>query len=439
MIWKWKGGVHPWDGKAISKEKPIKDYKPTGDGVYPLCQHIGAPATPIVKKGDAVLVGQKIAEAGGFVSAPIYSAISGTVKAIEPRMTASGSRVESIVIENDGAFTEVEQTTAQPWEQLSKEEIIALIQDAGVVGMGGATFPTHVKLSPKEPEKIDYIIMNGAECEPYLTSDYRRMLEEPEHLIEGLKIMISLFPNAKGIISIENNKPDAIKLLQELTKQEEDIEVKALPTKYPQGAERQMVYASTGRYMNSDLLPADVGCIVDNVDTVRAIYDAVVNRKPLISRIVTVTGDGVVNPQNYLVPLGTSTRELIEEAGGFVGTPEKVISGGPMMGTAMFDLDVPICKGSSSILTFRKDQVSEAQPSNCINCGRCGSVCPSRLLPGKLAQFATHGDKQSFQKHYGMECCECGSCTYICPAKRHLAQNIKSMRKDILAARKKKA
>lgn len=439
MIWRWKGGIHPWDGKSISKDKHIKEYKPTSDGVYPLIQHIGAPAVPIVKKGDAVLVGQKIAEAGGFVSAPIYSAISGTVKAIEPRMTASGSRVESIVIENDGKFTEAEPIPVQPWEQLSREEIIALIQDAGVVGMGGATFPTHVKLSPKEPEKIDYVIVNGAECEPYLTSDYRRMLEEPEHLIEGLKIMLSLFSNAKGIISIEKNKPDAIKLLEELTKQEDNIEVKALPTKYPQGAERHMVYASTGRYMNADYLPADVGCIVDNVDTVRAIYDAVVCRKPLISRVVTVTGDGIVNPQNYQVPIGTSTRELIEEAGGFVGTPEKVISGGPMMGIALFDLDVPICKGSSAVLMFQKDQVSAAKPSNCINCGRCVSICPSRLLPGKLAHYAAHGDKQSFTGHYGMDCCECGSCTFICPAKRHLAQTIKSMRRDILAERKKKA
>ncbi len=439
MIWKWKGGVHPWDGKAISKEKPIKIFRPAGDAVYPLSQHIGAPAVPIVKKGDPVLVGQKIAEASGFVSAPIYSAVSGTVRTIEPRMTAMGSLVESVVIENDGMFTEVEYPEAEPWEQLDRKEIIARIQEAGVVGMGGATFPTHVKLSPKEPDKIRYVIVNGAECEPYLTSDYRRMLEQPERLIRGLNIMVSLFPNATGIISIEDNKPEAIKKMRELTAGEEKIEVKALPTRYPQGAERQMIYASTGRKMNADMLPADAGCIVDNVDTVGAIYDAVAEREPLIARIVTITGNGVANPQNYLTPIGTNTRELIEEAGGLLGNPEKIISGGPMMGTAMFDLDVPICKGSSAVLCFQKDEVSAVKPGNCINCGRCVSVCPSRLLPVKLAQFAAHGDKQSFQEYYGLDCCECGSCTYICPAKRHLAQAIKSMRKDILADRKKKS
>lgn len=439
MIWRWKGGVHPWDGKAISREKPIKVYEPAGDMVYPLSQHIGAPASAIVKKGDRVLVGQKIAEANGFVSVPIHSAVSGTVKIIEPRMTATGILTEAIVIENDGEFQETEYPAMKPLEQLTREEKIALIQEAGVVGMGGATFPTHVKLSPKEPEKIDYVIVNGAECEPYLTSDYRRMMEQPERLIQGLKIILSLFPNARGIISIETNKSEAIKKLKVLTEQEENIQVKALPTKYPQGAERQMVYASTGRFMNADMLPADVGCIVDNVDTVGAVYDAVMEGKPLISRIVTITGNAITNPQNYQVPIGTNTREIIEVAGGFQGNPEKVISGGPMMGTAMFDLDVPICKGSSSILCYQKDEVSAVAPSNCINCGRCVGVCPSRLLPVKLSRFAAHGDKQSFQNYYGMDCCECGSCTYVCPAKRHLSQAIKSMRKDILAERKKKA
>ena len=434
----FKGGVHPYEGKELAKDAPIVEVLPKGDLVYPLSQHIGAPASPIVAKGDRVLKGQKIAEAGGFVSSPIYASASGTVKAIEPRRVAVGDMVNSIVIENDGAFEEVSYTPCEDVTALSKEEIIGKVKEAGVVGMGGAGFPTHVKLSPKEPEKIEYIIANCAECEPYLTSDYRRMLEEPEKLVEGLKIILRLFDNARGILAVEDNKPDCIQILKDLIKDDTRISVKALKTKYPQGAERQLIYAATGRAINSSMLPADAGCVVDNVDTVVAIYHAVKEGRPLMNRIVTVTGDAVNDPRNFYVRIGMNYKDLIEEAGGLKTQPEKVVSGGPMMGFALFDLNVPTTKTASALLCMTKDEVSMYEPSACINCGRCVEVCPGRIVPQKLAICAEHGDLEGFEANNGLECCECGCCSYVCPAKKQLTQSIKSMRKLVLANKKKK-
>lgn len=430
------GGIHPYDGKELSKDKPMKEIIPHGEMVYPLSQHIGAPAVPVVAKGDHVIIGQKIAEAGGYVSAPVYATVSGTVKTIEPRRVVTGDMVNSIIIDNDEQFEEVTYVSHDV-ETLSKEEIIHLVQEAGVVGMGGAGFPTHVKLSPKEPDKIEYVIANCAECEPYLTSDYRRMIEEPEKLIKGLKIILKLFDHAKGILAVEDNKPDCIEILKNLTKDEPDIVVKALQTKYPQGAERQLIYATTGRAIHSGMLPADAGCIVDNVDTVVAVYHAVAEGKPLMNRIVTVTGDAVKDPRNFYVRIGMNYRDLIEEAGGLKAEPEKIVSGGPMMGIALFDLNVPTTKTASALLCMTKDEVSAMEPSACINCGRCVEVCPGRVVPKKLAVCAEHHDEEGFLANNGMECCECGCCSYICPAKRQLTQSIKSMRKMVLAKKKK--
>lgn len=431
------GGIHPYDGKDLSKDKPIRDVLPKGDLVYPLSQHIGAPATAIVKKGDRVLVGQKIAEATGFVSAPIYATVSGTVKAVEPRRVVTGDNVMSIVVENDGAYEEIEWPEVAPYETLTREDKIALIKEAGIVGMGGAGFPTFIKLSPKEPEKIEYVIVNCAECEPYLTSDYRKMLEEPEKLISGLKIALSLFDNARGVLAVEDNKTDCIELLKKLTKDEPKITVKALKTKYPQGSERHLIYAVTKRAINSTMLPADAGCVVNNVDTVISIHNAVMEGKPLMYRIVTVTGDAIANPCNFRVRIGTNYHELVEEAGGFKQDPVKIVSGGPMMGFGIFDLDVPTTKTSSALLCLTKDDVSSAEPTACINCGKCVEVCPGRVVPSKLADYAEHYDEEAFVKHNGMECCECGCCSYVCPAKRPLTQVIKSMRKMQLAKKKK--
>lgn len=434
----FKGGVHPYDGKDLAKDQPIRRIKPKEILVYPLSQHIGAPALPIVAVGDTVLRGQKIAEAGGFVSAPVFASVSGTVKAIEPRHVATGDLVNSIIIENDGEMKETDFHGVEDVASLSKEQIIEKVKEAGVVGMGGAGFPTHVKLSPKEPDKIEFIIANCAECEPYLTADYRRMLENPEELIGGMKIVLRLFDHAKGILGVEDNKPDCIQKLKELTKDEERIEVMPLKTKYPQGGERQLIYATTGRSINSKMLPADAGCIVDNVETLVAINRAVKEGKPVMDRIFTVTGDAVANPGNFEYCIGMSYAEILEEAGGFKEDPEKMISGGPMMGFAVFSLEIPTTKTSSSLLCFKKDDVSASEVTACINCGRCVSVCPEQIVPSRLAKMSQFHDSESFERWNGMECIECGSCSYICPAKRPLAQYIKTMKKQILAERRKK-
>ena len=434
------GGIHPYEGKELSMDMPIKEYLPKGDCVYPLSQHIGAPATPIVKKGDRVLVGQKIAEAAGFVSANIHSSISGTVKTIEPRLTTGGTKVNSIVIENDGLFEEVNfAEKVMDLSALYTEDIREIIKEAGIVGMGGAGFPANVKLTPKNEADIDYIIVNGAECEPYLTSDYRRLMEEADKIIQGLTICINMFDHAKGIIAIEDNKPEAIKLLREKLAGNDKIKVNEIKTKYPQGAERQLIYATTGRYVNSKMLPADAGCIVHNVDTIHAIYEAVIEGRPLINRVVTITGDAIEKPCNLLVRTGTNLNEIIEAAGGFKDgiMPEKIVAGGPMMGRAIYSLDVPAVKGLSALLCMSHDEVAALEPSNCIRCGRCVDVCPGRVVPSMLAKYAEHGDIDNFLKHEGMECCECGCCSYICPAKRHLTQTIAGTRKLILANKKK--
>lgn len=435
----FRGGIHPYEGKELSKDHPIEKYLPKGNLVYPLSQHIGAPSVPCVKKGDTVLAGQKIADAGGFVSVPLHASVSGTVKGIEKRLNATGSMVDCIVIENDQQYQETEFQEAR-LEDLTKEEILNRIKEGGVVGMGGAGFPTHVKLAPKDPSKIEYILVNGAECEPYITSDYRRMIEEPEKVVKGLQVILTLFDSAKGYICIEDNKPDCIAKMKELVKDIDRIEVKEMMTKYPQGGERTLIYAATGREINSTMLPADVGCVVDNVETVISVYKAVILGRPVNSRVVTVTGDGIKEPKNLLVLAGTDMSELVDAAGGLKGKIAKAISGGPMMGFALYDLHVPCTKTTSAFLFLEHDAVSEAQEiqTACINCGRCVSVCPGHVLPARLAKLAERGDMAGFEALDGMECCECGCCSYICPAKRPLTQSIKSMRKMVLASRRKK-
>ncbi|MBP5198955.1 MAG: electron transport complex subunit RsxC [Lachnospiraceae bacterium] len=433
------GGIHPYDGKDLSKSSPIEAVLPGKELVFPLSQHIGAPATALVAKGDRVLRGQKIAEAGGFVSAPVYSSVSGTVKALEKRRVATGDMVMSIIVENDDQYEEVEYTPlGSPEDDIKREDIINAVKEAGIVGMGGAGFPTHVKLSPKDAASIDYIIANCAECEPYLTSDYRRMLEEPEKLIGGMKIILKLFPNAHGILAVEDNKPDCVALLKKMVSTESRICVKALKTKYPQGSERHLISATTGREINSTMLPADAGCIVNNVDTIVSVYRAVTEGRPLMERIITVTGDCIKEPKNYRCHTGMNYADLIEKAGGFTVEPEKIICGGPMMGFALFDTNIPVTKTSTALLAFKKDMVSASKPTACINCGKCAAACPGRIIPSHLAMYAERNDFESFVADGGMECCECGCCSFVCPAKRPLTQEIKSMRKLELANRKNK-
>lgn len=434
----FKGGIHPDDGKRYSKDQPIQTLMPKGDLAYPLSQHIGAPANPLVKKGDHVLKGQMIAAAGGFVSAPVHASVSGTVKGLEQRFSPAGTKVECIVVENDGEYQEAEYEPVKPLEEMCREELLEKIGNAGIVGMGGAGFPTRVKLSPKEPEKIDYIIANCAECEPYITADYRRMLENTEELVSGMRVVLSLFPNAEGIFAVEDNKKDCIEKLKAAVESESRMRVETLVTKYPQGAERQLIYAVTKRAINSSMLPADAGCIVDNVETLIGIHYAVIKGRPLTERVVTVSGDDIAAPGNFKVPLGINHQELIDAAGGFVLQPQKLISGGPMMGFAMVTADAPVTKTSSSILAFKEDVVSKSPETACINCARCVDVCPSRIIPSRLADFALRHDEDGFVAMNGLECVECGSCSYVCPAKRPLKQAIGSMRKTALANKRKK-
>lgn len=422
----FRRGVHPYGGKEYAKACPIQQLAPEEVMVYPMNQNLGAPSKPVVKKGDRVLKGQLIAEAGGFIGAPIFSSVSGTVKAVEKRLTVSGSKVDSIVIDNDFLDETVEGFGEErSLDALSKEDIIAAIRGAGIVGLGGAGFPTVVKLTPKNAEDIDYIIINGAECEPYLTSDYRLMLEKPEQLIYGIQAMLKLLPNAKAVIGIEDNKPDAIALMEKVARIDDKISVCPLKTKYPQGGERQLIYAVTGRKINSKMLPADKGCIVDNIGTVLAIYEAVYLNMPLIHNVLTVTGEAVNTPGNFDVPLGVSHAYLLEQAGGAKENAVKFISGGPMMGFAMGSLDVPVVKTSSSILAYANDDVANAKETPCIHCGRCVRACPETLVPQLMGRAIKGNRIEEFESLGGMECIECGSCAYVCPAKIPLTQLFK--------------
>lgn len=422
----FKKGVHPYEGKELSKDSPIQIVHASATMIYPLSQHIGAPAKAVVAKGDKVLKGQLIAEADGFISSPVYSSVSGTVQAIEKRIVANGSKVDCIVVENDNNDEAVDGFGAsRNLEDLTDKDIADIIIKAGIVGLGGAGFPTGVKLMPKNAQEIDTLIINGAECEPYLTSDYRLMLEKGAEIVKGVEAALKLLPNAKAVIGIENNKPDAIKVMEEITANNDKISVCPLKTKYPQGGERQLIFAVTGRKINSKMLPADKNVVVINTATCYAIYEAVYKNMPLIHKVVTITGEGVNTPCNLDVPLGISHSELLEAAGGAKENVVKFISGGPMMGMAMSSLDVPVVKTSSSILAFTEDDVAALPESACIHCGKCMTVCPQTLVPQMLVKAVKSNDFEKFNALGGMECIECGCCSYICPAKIPLTQRFK--------------
>ncbi|MCD7796109.1 MAG: electron transport complex subunit RsxC [Clostridiales bacterium] len=419
-------GISVYEGKELSADCAVKTIKARQNAVYPLYRGMGKPSSPAVSPGDRVLKGQLIANADGFTTSPAHSAVSGTVKKIEKRTISSGIVADCIVIENDGADETVQDYGKErDYKSLSQNEITEVIKESGIVGLGGAGFPTSVKLSPKNISEIDYLIINGCECEPYLTSDYRLMAEKTDEIITGINIVLRLLPNAKAIVAIENNKSDVYKMLCDKTANNDKISACELKTKYPQGGERQLIYAVTGRKLNSRTLPAQKGCIVLNVSTCFAIYEAVCRNIPLIHKIITVTGDGANSPCNLDVPIGMSYSEILEEAGGAKEEAVKYISGGPMMGTALSSLDVPTEKNSSALLIFTKDDVAVLNPSNCIHCGKCLTVCPELLVPQMMAKAVKSDDFENFKKLGGMECVECGCCTYICPAKIPLTQLFK--------------
>ena len=437
----FRGGVHPDDGKSYSRDVAPIPYEAKGEMVFPLSQHIGKPAKALVKPGDAVLVGQKIGEADGYISANIHSSCSGTVRAIEKRKTVSGAAVDCVIVDNDGKFQEIKGLGAKTdYRKLSRDEILRRIRDAGIAGMGGAAFPTAVKLEPKNPDGIEYIIANGAECEPYITCDDQLMRTHAPEIVTGLRIMLSLFPKARGVIVIEDNKPEAIAAMEEAAAKEKNIRIQVAPKKYPQGGEKSIIKVVAGRDTKMSQLPADAGCIVDNVGTVYAIYEAVCRSTPLIRRIVTVTGPAVKAPGNFLVRAGTSCAELLQAAGGIRDgmTARKVVCGGPMMGLPMESLDVPMQKGSNALTFFPEDEVEIAagKLTACIRCGRCVMACPMGLNPQMMGLAAERKDYARYEKKlYGLECISCGSCTYVCPAKRPLMQLFKDAKGAVLAAR----
>ena len=423
----FKGGVHPLhklhEGKPLAQNAALKEYA-AATVVLPMSQHIGAPCTPCVEVGDEVLMGQVVGTPGGFVSAPIHASVSGKVVAVEPRPHLSGKDVMAVVIEND--FRDALDPSVKPKgtvDSLSAEEIRQIILDAGIVGMGGAAFPTHVKYALKPDQKADYLILNGAECEPYLTSDHRTMIETPERVVEGARLLLKASGAPVCKIGIENNKPDAIKAIREAAKPYKDIEVVELMTKYPQGGEKQLIKAVTGREVPRGGLPIAAGCIVSNVSTAAATADAVLKGLPLVKRAVTVTG-AVNTPCNLVLRFGTSYEDAINQAGGFKGDPKKVISGGPMMGFAVNRLDIPVTKGTSGLTVFSAAEDVETKESNCIRCGRCVSACPIGLQPFKLDAASRKKDVEVLKQCDVMSCINCGCCTYVCPAKRNLAQNI---------------
>ncbi len=434
----FKGGTHPPHSKKATESLAIERANEPKVVVIPMQQHIGAPCEPIVQVGDEVKVGQKIGEAKGFVSSPVHSGVSGKVTAIEPRLYSGGTAVTCIVIESDMKNTISDDITPKgSLSDLSAEDIKNIIKEAGIVGMGGAAFPTHVKLTPPPDKKVDTVILNGAECEPYLTSDHRLMLEHPEEVVFGLQALMKVLGVKKGYIGIETNKPDAIEKIFEMAKGIEGIEVVALKTKYPQGAEKQLIHACTNREVPSGGLPADAGVVVNNVGTAAAVAKAIMTGMPLIERIVTVTGQGVNNPGNLMVKIGTSFREVIEQCGGLKGKTGKVIAGGPMMGITQFSLDVPVIKGTSGILVLTEEEARLPEPTNCIRCGKCVEACPINLMPVNLSAYSLANKHEQAEALNAMDCIECGACSFVCPAKRPLVESIRVSKREILARRKK--
>lgn len=435
---KFKGGIHPLEGKELTAGKELRIAPLFDKYIVPVRQNIGAPPTLTVKKGDAVKKGQRIAEPGGFVSVPLHSPVCGTVGDIVEITGVTGASEQAVEIIADG--TDEWDTGLDPipdWADTEKDVLKKRILDAGIVGMGGAAFPTHVKLSPPPEKNIDTLIVNGAECEPFLTADHRLMLTRTEEAVTGIAIAAKILKVSRIFVGVEDNKMDAIEKMAEAAAKFK-ITVVPLHVKYPQGAEKQLIYALTGRQVLEGGLPMDVGCVVMNIGTAAAVHDAVVLGHPLIERVTTVTGTPVVDPANYLVRIGTPIRKLLELSGGVKENPAKVIMGGPMMGFAQSNIDVPVAKNSSGVLLMAPEEIEQFEGNPCIRCSRCVKACPMNLLVPTLSTMIEAGEFAMAEHNYVMDCVECGTCAYICPAKRPLVQHFRRAKAEILAKRRKK-
>ncbi len=421
------GGVHPEENK-LSANKAIETL-PVPQKVYiPITQHLGAPSTLVVEKGARVNVGTLLAKADAFICSNVHSSVSGVVEKIEETIDASGYRKNTIIINVEGDEWEPsidKSATVKKEITLSDKDIVAKIKEMGIVGLGGATFPTHVKYMVPDGKKAKYLIINAVECEPYLTADHRVMLERAEEIMIGIQILMKALSAEKALIGIESNKPDAIDYMTKIAQNFPNIEVYGLKVKYPQGAEKQLIKALTGREVPSGKLPIEVGCVVNNVGTALATYEAVQKNKPLIERVVTVTGKSVKNPCNLMVRIGTPTSVLIEKAGGLPEDTGKIISGGPMMGKALNSLDVPVVKGTSGILIMNQKEAKRCESQNCIRCGKCISVCPMGLEPYILQLLSEQKNYEEAEQHHIMDCMECGSCQYTCPSNRALLDYVR--------------
>lgn len=434
-----RGGVHPPGNKDLTEDKPIAKIEAPEKVVLPLQQHIGAPSIPRVKKGEGVFVGTTVGGAEAFVSAPVHCSVSGKVIRIAPQPGPLGRDTLSVIVENDGEYA-IDPSLKPPpaWDGLSQQEIREAVREAGIVGLGGATFPTHVKLNPPQQFPIDTVILNGAECEPYLTADYRLLVEEPESVLEGLRIIMKAVGASRGIVAIEDNKPLALREFKRLV-EGEDINVYALRTKYPQGAEKVLITTILGREVPSGGLPMHVGVVVNNVGTAHAIARYFDTGLPLMERVVTVTGSVIKNPSNLLIPLGTSFEAAVEACGGFTEPPAKVIMGGPMMGLAQYTLEVPVIKATSGILALPEREVGYEVPSEprCIRCGRCVDACPMNLIPTYLASYAHAGKWEDLLRFNIDDCIECGCCTYACPTRNPIVQLVKTGKAELARMKKR--
>lgn len=428
----FKGGIHPADRKELSADSPIVESQSPQRVVIPLSQHLGAPCKPIVTIDQEVKKGEMIGEPTGFVSAPIHSSVSGRIIAIGEFANAMGRMVTSVVIENDCREEWTILKDNPDYMQLSSDEIKEKIKNAGIVGMGGAAFPTIVKLSPPKEKTVDTVILNGCECEPYLTGDYRLMIEKPKEIIEGLKILMKVLGVNRGFVGIEDNKPLALAAMKKAAEGEGNIDVCALHTKYPQGAEKMLIKSLTNREVPPRALPMDVKVVVQNVSTSFAIFEAVRYGKPLVERVVAVTGEGINKPGNILVRIGTMISHLIEECGGIKEESAKIISGGPMMGFAISSLDIPVTKGTSGIVVLREGDFVHADDFGpCIRCGRCIDACPMGLMPSMLSIYAEKGFYEGAKEYNLFDCFECGSCAFVCPSKRPIVQLVRLAKSQV--------